>query len=189
MTQLWHFYSSSWRCAALLSFTTFATPAAPPTNKPRTFNNGRIDRIPPCFAIGSIICFTFFFFVFKSMPIFVLAFIAAQRVTTVALSPRVFRDFRGEYFVCHMSFNENVAMWIGYIVLATLRVQRINTSITIPLANHFSTKCVPGSQNLYPVICNSKGRAFIARFNKLDIHCNSLSKNPNCWYAFNHGKL
>jgi len=52
-----------------------------------------------------------------------------------------------------------------------------------PLANRFS-KYVSGPQNWYLGICNSKERAFIARFNILDIHCNSLSMAPDHQYAF-----
>jgi len=52
-----------------------------------------------------------------------------------------------------------------------------------PLANRFS-KCVPGLQNWYPGIYNSKGKAFIARFNKLDIRYNSLSMALDRQYAF-----
>ncbi|KYM94616.1 hypothetical protein ALC62_14749, partial [Cyphomyrmex costatus] len=73
--------------AALLSFTALATPAAPPTNDPRTPSSGRTGRIPPRFAIGSILLL-FRFFVFKPIPIFVLAFIAAQTAVTAALSVR-----------------------------------------------------------------------------------------------------
>jgi len=60
-----------------LSFTVFATPAAPPANEPRISNNDRIDTT--AFCCYRKYRFTFFFF-FKSMPIFVLTFIAAQTV-------------------------------------------------------------------------------------------------------------
>ncbi|KYM95550.1 hypothetical protein ALC62_13802, partial [Cyphomyrmex costatus] len=72
---------------ALLSFTALATPAAPPTNDPRTPSSGRTGRIPPRFAIGSILLL-FRFFVFKPILIFVLAFIAAQTAVAAALSVR-----------------------------------------------------------------------------------------------------
>lgn len=64
-----YFNSSSW-CATLLSFTAFATPAAP-TNEPIIPNKGRIDRIPSRFAIRStrlfvVLFFLFFFFLFSN---------------------------------------------------------------------------------------------------------------------------
>ena len=50
----------------------------------------RIGKIPPRFTTSSIRFFIgFFFFVFKPIPIFVLAFIAAQTAVAAALSPRV----------------------------------------------------------------------------------------------------
>ena len=83
--------ASSWRRAALLSFTAFATLAAPPIKNPSAPNIGRNGNAPPRFVVGSIRFFvTFFlvifFFGFMPMPILILAFIAAQ--TAAALSLR-----------------------------------------------------------------------------------------------------
>jgi len=89
-----------------------------------------------------------------------------------------FPRFRGEYIVDYVSFRENVAMRIGYVILATCCVQRIMPRL--PLANCFS-KCVSGPQNWYPGICNSKGSTFITQFNKplsVNIHHSSLSMVP-----------
>jgi len=71
---------------ALLLLTAFSTPAAPPINDPSAPNIGKIGNIPPRFAIRSTRFVFFFAFTFViSMPIFVLAFIAAQTVAAAAL--------------------------------------------------------------------------------------------------------
>jgi len=58
-----------------ITFIAFATPVAPLTNKPKIPNNGRIGKISQRFATGNIHFFvSFFFFIFKPIPIFVLTF-------------------------------------------------------------------------------------------------------------------
>ena len=67
---------------ALLSFTAFATLAAPPIKDPSALNIGRNGNTLPRFAVESIRFFVAFFLIiffgFMPMPILVLAFIAAQ---------------------------------------------------------------------------------------------------------------
>jgi len=67
------------------------TLAGPPINDPSAPNIGKICNIPPRFAVRNIrfVSFFVFNFVFIPMPIFVLAFIAAQTAVAAALSPRV----------------------------------------------------------------------------------------------------
>jgi len=76
---------------ALLSFTAFATLAAPPIKDPSEPNIGRNGNTPPRFAVGSIrfsdaFFLVVFFFDFMLMPI--LAFIAAQTAAAAVLSLR-----------------------------------------------------------------------------------------------------
>jgi len=79
-------------------FMAFATTASL-TNEPKISNNGRIGRVPPRIATGSI-CFIYFF-IFKPMSIFVLTFITAQ----TALSLRVeSRDNTFYYYYYYYSF-------------------------------------------------------------------------------------
>jgi len=51
-----------------------------PANDSRTLRSSRTGRTPSRFAVGSIHLLLFFFVGFKPIPIFVLAFIAAQTV-------------------------------------------------------------------------------------------------------------
>jgi len=76
-----------------LSFTALATPAAPLIKNPKAPNIGKINNIPPRFAVGSTRLFVvlFFVFIFVFMPmhaIFVLAFIAVQTVVAATFSPQ-----------------------------------------------------------------------------------------------------
>ena len=177
--------SFSWRCAALLSFMTLATPVTLSTNDPRMLSSGRTGRMPHI-IIGRILLlffffFFFFFFVFKLIPIFVLAFIAPHCDCGSLSESRIIRDnaflsLLDEYIVSHVSFSEIIAA----NMLSWLRHAASNELIPrSPLANRFSNH-VPGPQNWYPEICNSIDSVFIARFNKsLDgICCNSLPKAP-----------
>ncbi|EZA62172.1 hypothetical protein X777_06123, partial [Ooceraea biroi] len=68
--------------------TAFVTPAASAANDPSAPSIGKIGNIPPRFATGSIRFFVVFFFVFRPVPNFVLAFIAAQTAVAATLSPR-----------------------------------------------------------------------------------------------------
>ncbi|KYN20084.1 hypothetical protein ALC57_07571, partial [Trachymyrmex cornetzi] len=78
-------------------FTALTTPAAPPTNDPRTPSSGRTVRTPPRFA--------------------------ESRITRGNTFPRLL----SEYIVSRVSFGEIVAVRIRYVVLATCSIQWINT--------------------------------------------------------------
>jgi len=139
-------------------------------------------RALPRFAIGNIRLLLFFFVGFKSMPIFILVFIAVTQTADGCDSlseswiTRGNACLLGEYIVSRVSFNEIIAVQICYFVLTTCSIQLISWS---PLANRFS-KRVPGPQNWYSGTCSSNESVFIAWFNKpLDIRCNSLSKTPD----------
>jgi len=90
-----------------------------------------------CFAVGStrffVVFFFVFIFVFMSMPIFVLAFIAAQMAVATTFSPRVesFTVMRlcastdNEYLIRRVSLGEIVTPRIRNVVFAACRIQRI----------------------------------------------------------------
>jgi len=122
---------------ALLTLTAFATPAAPPINDPSAPNIDKIGNIPPrrkySFFRCLFLCLHFrlhthadLCFRFHCRP-------KGCRSSSLSES-RISRDntfprFLSEYFVGYVSFREIVAMRIGYVVLVTRRVQRVNTSI------------------------------------------------------------
>jgi len=70
------------------------------------------------------------------MPIFIFSFHCQMNGcrSSSLYESRISRDntlprFLSEHFVGHVSFREIVAMRIGYVVLATRCVQRVNASI------------------------------------------------------------
>jgi len=195
IARLWRCNSSSWRRVALLSLTAFATPAALPINDSSAPNIDKISNISPRFTVRSTRFFIVFFRLHFRLhthadPRFNFHCRTNGCCSSSLFESRISRDntllrFLSEYFVTHVSFREIVAMRIGYVVLATRCVQWVNASL---LTNRFF-KCVPGSQNWYPEICNSKGSGYIAQFNKpqliaADIRRNSLSMVPNRQNAF-----
>jgi len=122
------------------------------------------------------------------MPIFVLAFIAAQMADAAALSPKVvsLAAIRVSAFswriYCQPCVVQRDRCYANKICRARDMLRPMDLIPRSLLANHFS-KCVPRSQNWWLRICNSKGRTFIAWFNKLDIRYNSLSMAPDHQYA------
>jgi len=76
---LWHDYDVSILLVDAPLYYPLRFPPPWPTNELSTPYNGRIDRIPPRFATGNIRFTSFFFFIFKLISIFVLAFIAVKQ--------------------------------------------------------------------------------------------------------------
>ncbi|KYN11912.1 hypothetical protein ALC57_15928, partial [Trachymyrmex cornetzi] len=131
-------------------FTALATPAAPPTNDPRTPSSGRTGRTPPRFAIGRILLLLFFF-VFKPIPIFILAFIAAQTAVAAALSLRVeslavmrFRAFSAS--ILSAACRSVRSLLCEYAMSCSRHAASNGLIPRSPLANRFSNR-VPGPQN------------------------------------------
>jgi len=179
---------------ALLSLTTFVTPAAPPISAIRARPTSAKLAIYHRVSLSEIFVFSLSFSSFSlssSYADFCFSFhcrpngchsssLSKSRISRAsALSQRLFYRSR---------VREIVAMRIGYVVLATRRVQR-RLILRQPLTNRFS-KCEFPDCKTDPEICNSKGSAFIVRFNKpppftaADICRNSLSMMVDRQNAF-----
>ncbi|KYN20511.1 hypothetical protein ALC57_07138, partial [Trachymyrmex cornetzi] len=100
--------------------TALATPAAPPTNDPRTSSSGRTPLLL-CFQAHTNLRFGL-----HSCPNGCgCGSLSESRITRGNVFPRLL----SKYIISRVSFGESVAMRIRCVVLATRSIQWINTSI------------------------------------------------------------